>query len=96
MEEYIDLFKREGYSKNADVENLKGLTEFDLITMGITKRGMCKYTWSFIVKCFVLSAHLQRLVKALHFLVYPNKSMVCARALHILYASLALIDCCFF
>ncbi len=45
MEDYIDLFKREGYSKNADVENLKGLTEIDLITMGIAKKGMTLYKY---------------------------------------------------
>lgn len=46
MDEYIDLFRREGYSKKADIENLKGLKETDLKDMGITKRGTYIYTYA--------------------------------------------------
>ena len=36
---YEDLFESEGYSTKDDVENLKGLEESDLISIGITRRG---------------------------------------------------------
>ena len=39
MEEYTELFKEEGYSKEEDVENLKGLNKRDLSRMGIVKMG---------------------------------------------------------
>ena len=38
--EYSELFEREGYSTDDDIENLKDLQENDLRTMGISKRGM--------------------------------------------------------
>ena len=45
MAEYINLFKREGYSKKSDVDSLKGLKKSDLTDMGITKRGICKQVY---------------------------------------------------
>ena len=43
MQEYIDLFSKEGYSTEDDVENLKDLKLEDLQRMGIHKRGeACK------------------------------------------------------
>ena len=39
MEEYKELFKREGFDKEDDLENLKSLNEEELKAMGIVKRG---------------------------------------------------------
>ena len=43
LQEYIDLFGKEGYSTEDDIENLKDLKSEDLQRMGIHKRGeACK------------------------------------------------------
>ena len=40
MEAYVDLFKKAGFSRKQDLENLKSLSESDLVAMGINKRGL--------------------------------------------------------
>ena len=39
LDEYIDLFRDEGYEKEDDIENLKDLKQEDFQAMGIHKRG---------------------------------------------------------
>ena len=39
LQEYKDLFSKEGYSTADDIGNLKGLQERELREMGIHKRG---------------------------------------------------------
>ena len=40
MEEYTEVFRRAGYSKEEDVENLKKLDEKAMKRMGVVKMGM--------------------------------------------------------
>ena len=40
MEEYTEVFRRAGYSKEEDVENLKELDEKAINEMGVVKMGM--------------------------------------------------------
>ena len=39
MEEYTEIFRRAGYSKEEDVENLKELDEKAMNKMGVVKMG---------------------------------------------------------
>ena len=39
MEEYTEIFRRAGFSKEEDVENLKELNERELNRMGVVKMG---------------------------------------------------------
>jgi len=39
MREYRQLFNSEGYETGDDIENLKGLTEAELVGIGVVKRG---------------------------------------------------------
>ena len=41
MEEYVDLFRSEGYKCRDDIENLKDLSEVELVAIGVHKRGIC-------------------------------------------------------
>ena len=40
MEEYTEVFRRAGYSREEDVENLKELDEKAINRMGVVKMGM--------------------------------------------------------